>query len=100
MIAATLFCAVTLSPLVDMVVTAKYRIATVASCPKGAVARVRKRSVMNAEGPYKPIFPLKGAWNIPAGTFRDEWVGRCWDVEYYDGKAWKAVPTKSTLFCA
>lgn len=61
------------------------------SCKAGQVARVRKRSLLNAEGPYKPIFPLIGAWEIPFGTERREWKGQKWVFENWNNARWEAV---------
>ena len=93
------FCAAVFTPIgVDYRLTRQYRIEPV-NCPAGGVARTRKRSEVNLEGPYKPIYPLKGAWAIPAGTFRDEWVGRNWFIEYFAGEVngkevWKKATKK------
>lgn len=86
------YCPVLVRATTQLLVTRRLVITPV-DCAPGQVARVRKRSVIAAEGPYKPIYPLTGAWTVPAGGSRNEWVGSCWQVEYFDGRAWQAALT-------
>lgn len=50
--------------------------------------RAHKVSELNAEGPYKPVYPIRGAWQIEAGHVMNVYVSRRWHVEYWNGLAW------------
>lgn len=81
-------CAATVERTATLGIVERLAIRPVLDCPARGVVRVRKRSVLNAEGPYQPIYPLTGAWEIPSGGVRNEWVGSSWKVEYWNGRAW------------
>ncbi|OWL98971.1 hypothetical protein CBQ26_00495 [Deinococcus indicus] len=82
------YCAATVERTATLGIVERLAIRPAVDCPARGVVRARKRSVLNAEGPYQPIYPLRGAWEIPSGGVRNEWVGRSWSVEYWNGRAW------------
>ncbi|GGR62979.1 hypothetical protein GCM10008959_26330 [Deinococcus seoulensis] len=82
------YCAATVERTATLGIIERLAIRPAPDCPARGVVRARKRSVLNAEGPYQPIYPLRGAWQIPSGGVRNEWVGRSWSVEYWNGRAW------------
>lgn len=87
-------CAVTLTLLMRLgpataPLATKYEVRAASGCV--GEARVRKRSTLNVERPYQPIYPLKGAWPIKSGQKMNVWVGRNWRVEYWSGAKWVAA---------
>lgn len=89
--APPVYCDATVQRVQWGVTVERVRIRPAPTCPPGGVVRARKRSLLNAESPYIPIYPLTGAWEIPAGSSRLEWVGvwpKPWIVERWTGREW------------
>jgi hypothetical protein len=62
-----------------------------ASCLTGQVARVRKASTLNIGARYRPIQPLRGAWEITESGNTlpgNRWTLYTWRWEYWDGASW------------
>lgn len=68
------------------------------SCTDTQIARVRKASGLNKGANYRPVLPLKGAWNITwnASSIPDKahWTLFSWEWEYWDGKTWQTASAR------
>ncbi len=82
--APPVYCDATVQRVASIGVSERLAIRAAPGCPENGIVRARKRSTLNAEGPYIPIYPTRGAWTIRPGETRLEWVGLRWRVEQYD----------------
>lgn len=85
---APVYCDATVQRVASIGVSERLAIRAAPDCPDGGIVRARKRSTLNAEGPYVPIYPTRGAWTIRPGETRLEWVGLRWRVEHWNGREW------------